>query len=55
MSQPRKLELEEIRKFSLPSEYDRFVAWIEQHVAEGNLVEVPSDPDYGPGKLFGAG
>jgi hypothetical protein len=47
------LQLTEIRGFRTPVEYQRFVDGIEQHVADGNLVEISVDPDYGPGKVFG--
>lgn len=39
--------------FSQQSEYDRYVVWIGQQVAAGNLVEVPPDPDYKPDTLSG--
>lgn len=44
---------EEIHGFQSPGEYRRFVVYLEKVVGEGHVVEVPGDPNYGPGKLFG--
>jgi hypothetical protein len=44
---------EEIHGFSTPEEYRRFVEYIQRQVALGQAEEVPVDPSYGPGELFG--
>ncbi|HET8942002.1 MAG TPA: hypothetical protein VFN13_08445 [Rudaea sp.] len=44
---------EEIHGFESPGEYVRFVAYIEQQVAQGHALEEAVDPDYGSGKIFG--
>lgn len=44
---------EEIHGFESPSEYQRFVAYIERQVAQGHVSEIAVDPDYGAGMVFG--
>ena len=44
---------EEIHGFESPSEYTRFVGYIEGLVARGHVLEEPVDPDYGAGMIFG--
>ena len=38
--------MEEIHGFMSPSEYERFVKFIEAQVQHGYWVEVPADPNY---------
>lgn len=40
-------EWEEIEEFSSPGEYDKFVNWIEGHIASGKVKEVPVEKRYG--------
>jgi hypothetical protein len=44
---------EEIHGFATPGEYQRFVEYIHRQVASGEARELPVDPTYGPGQLFG--
>lgn len=44
---------EEIHGFSSPNEYDRFVKYIEAQVSQGQAVEVPVNPHYGAGEIYG--
>ncbi|WP_434148013.1 hypothetical protein ACR2R6_11900 [Methylocaldum gracile subsp. desertum] len=44
---------EEIHGFASPSEYNRFVQYIEGQVKNGHAVEVDPDPDYGAGEIYG--
>ena len=44
---------EEIHGFSSPSEYERFVRYIEGQVSAGNAREVDVDSDYGRGEIYG--
>ena len=43
----------EIDGFASPGEFDRFVAYLREQVASGVAEEVPLDPSYGPGEIFG--
>lgn len=43
----------EIVGFASPGEFDRFVAYLGGQVASGVAEEVPTDPAYGPGEVFG--
>jgi hypothetical protein len=47
------VELEEIHGFISPGEYRSFVDFVEGHVKAGNLKEVPADPKYGRGEIYG--
>lgn len=44
---------EEIHGFSSPSEYVRFIKYIEQQVTLAQAEELPADPNYGEGEIFG--
>jgi hypothetical protein len=44
---------EEIHGFLSPSEYQRFVEYIESQVATGQAVEVPVNPQYHKGEIYG--
>lgn len=44
---------QEIHGFSSPAEYNRFREFIEKNVANGKLEEIPPDPDYGRGEIYG--
>lgn len=44
---------EEIHGFCTRDEYQRFVEYIQRQVTLGQAEEVPVDPSYGPGELFG--
>jgi hypothetical protein len=44
---------EEIDAFASPGEYERFVEYIEGHVSSGIAKELPADPEYGKGMLYG--
>ena len=44
---------EEIHGFASPGEFERFVRYIEGQVAAGIAREVPPDPDYSRGMIFG--
>ena len=44
---------EEIHGFQSPSEYKRFVTYIEGQVSNNHAVEVEADPDYGKGEIYG--
>ncbi len=44
---------EEIHGFASPGEYDRFLRYLEGLTAAGVLQEIPADPDYGPGLVYG--
>jgi hypothetical protein len=44
---------EEIHGFVSLGEYHRFLRYIEAQVADGFAQELPVDPSYGPGELFG--
>jgi hypothetical protein len=48
-----KCDWEEIRGFTSPGEYQRFVRYIEGLVSSGYVEEVPVDPAYGPGLIYG--
>jgi len=43
----------EIQGFVSPGEYERFVEYLQEQVSSGKAEEVPADPSYGPGELFG--
>lgn len=44
---------EEIHGFSSPSEYHRFVNYIEGQTQAGHAKEIEPDPDYGRGEIYG--
>lgn len=44
---------EEIRGFSSPGEYQRFVQYIGEQTTSGVAREVPVDPLYGKGIIYG--
>jgi hypothetical protein len=44
---------EEIHGFDSPGEYQRFVRYIGQQVAAGSALELPADPLYGKGMIYG--
>lgn len=44
---------EEIHGFLSPGEYERFVRYIEQQVASSQAEELPVDPNYGNGEIYG--
>ncbi len=46
-------DLEPIAAFRSPDEYRRFVHFIEAAVERGDLVEVPMNPQYHLGELYG--
>lgn len=43
----------EIHGFDSPAEYSRFVDYLERQVSIGVSAEVPVDPEYGAGQIFG--
>lgn len=47
------MDWEEIHGFSSPSEYQRFVAYIEQQVVAGHAEEIPVSATYGKGEIYG--
>ena len=44
---------EEIHGFTSPGEYKRFVQYIEGQVVSGAAEELPADPLYGKGMIYG--
>ena len=44
---------EEIHGFTSPGEYTRFVQYIEGQVMSGAAKELPADPLYGKGMIYG--
>jgi hypothetical protein len=44
---------EEIHGFDSSSEFDRFVTYLEQEIADARAAEVAVDPDYGSEMIFG--
>jgi hypothetical protein len=44
---------EEFHGFSSPGEYRRFVQYIEEQVKSGVAREIPVDPLYGKGAIYG--
>ena len=44
---------EEIHGFYSPSEYARFVKYIEQQIAELQAEEITVNPNYGKGEVYG--
>lgn len=48
-----KIVWEEIHGFSSPSEYNRFVQYIEQQVKAGYVREIDTDFDYSYGEIYG--
>jgi hypothetical protein len=44
---------EEIREFESPGEYNRFLQYIESQVRPGVAKELPADPSYQRGMLYG--
>jgi hypothetical protein len=49
----KNCDWEEIRGFTSPAEYRRFVTYIEELVSAGYAQEVPADPAYGPNQVYG--
>lgn len=47
------LELEKISGFRSLGEFMRFTAFLEEHVTTGELQEIPADPDYHAGEIYG--
>jgi hypothetical protein len=47
------LSWEEIHGFTSPREYDRFVQYVEGQVLRGIATELPADPQYRKGMLYG--
>lgn len=43
----------EIDGFASPGEFDRFVGYLRGQVESGKAEEIPADPSYGPGELYG--
>jgi hypothetical protein len=48
-----KFVWEEIHAFQSLSEYQRFVEYIESQVRAGHAIEVPADPRYQKGEVYG--
>ena len=44
---------EEIHGFASPGEYNRFVQYVEDQVRSGVAREIPADPLYGQGMIYG--
>ena len=44
---------EEIHGFRSPGEYQRFVRYLEAQVNAGDAAELPADPSYGRGEIYG--
>jgi hypothetical protein len=44
---------EEIHGFVSPGEYARFLRYLERQVSAGYVREVPVDPEYGAGEIYG--
>jgi len=44
---------EEIHGFSSPTEYGRFIKYIEAQVDQGQAEELPVEPNYGAGEIYG--
>ena len=44
---------QEVRSFRSPGEYADFLSLLEISISSGDLSEVPVDPRYGPGELYG--
>ena len=44
---------QEIRGFTTPDEYDRFVDFIDEQLASGQAEEVTVDQSYGRGEIYG--
>jgi hypothetical protein len=44
---------DEIHGFSSPSEYARFVRYLEGQVLSGAAKEIAPDPEYGAGEIYG--
>ncbi len=42
-----------IRDFASPGEYRRFETFVAEQLASGAWEEVPADPRYGPGAVYG--
>ena len=47
-----ELALQEIRGFAGMSGYERFVRFIDKHVAAGKLRDTEGDPAYGAGEVY---
>ena len=48
-----KSEWYEIHGFASPSEFKRFTEYLDSQVRAGLAKEVPADPNYGAGEIFG--
>ena len=44
---------EEIHGFDSPSEYKRFVQYIERQVRLDHAIEIDADKNYGEGEIYG--
>jgi len=44
---------EEIHGFMSPGEYKRFVQYVEGQMVSGMARELPADPQYGKGMIYG--
>jgi hypothetical protein len=44
---------QEIHGFLSPGEYQRFVAYLEAQLKAGVVQEVPPNPGYGKGEIYG--
>ncbi len=47
------VEWEPIDEFASPGEFQRFLRFLEGHIALGDIIEIPMDPSYGRGALYG--
>ncbi|GAA5147162.1 hypothetical protein GCM10025768_06740 [Microbacterium pseudoresistens] len=43
---------DEIQSFASPSEYQRFLLWIQSAIDEEALTEIPVQRRYGPSEMF---
>ncbi len=44
---------DEVRIFRSPKDYENFCAYIDELVASKVLIEMPADPNYSLGEVFG--
>lgn len=44
---------EEIHGFQSPSEYGRFVQYLEGQIIDGYIEEIAANPAYGRGEIYG--
>jgi hypothetical protein len=49
----KNCDWEEIRGFTSPGEYQRFLSYIEGLVSSGYAQEIPVDPTYAPNQIHG--